>query len=61
MLDMTKTKCSFIISVQCPEECGHIFKLPSNTFLHSDIVQVECPECKVKFFAKNINGGVNGN
>lgn len=61
MNNMLETKCSFIITVQCPEKCAHEFKLPSDTFLHSDMVQVQCPECKVNFYAKNINGGINEN
>jgi len=62
MNDMTKTKCSFIISVQCPHEnCGAEMKLKSNTFLHENMVSVECSECKKAFIAKNIDGGMNEN
>lgn len=58
LLDMLKTKCSFIITVACVN-CKHNFKLPSNSFNNSDIIEVECPKCKVNFLAKNVNGGIN--
>lgn len=59
MNDMLETKCTFKITVICPF-CSVEMKLKSNTFVHENLVNVECPECKQVFLAENKFGGAGG-
>lgn len=59
MNDMTKTKCTFKITVICPH-CSVEMVLKSDTFVHENLVNIECKECNKKFLAQNKFGGVGG-
>ena len=59
MNDMTKTKQCFKITVVCPY-CDCEMLLKSDTFIHENLVNVECGKCNKVFLAQNKFGGVGG-
>lgn len=59
MNDMLETKQCFKITVVCPF-CGIEMLLKSDTFVHENLVYVECGKCNKTFVAKNKFGGVGG-
>ena len=50
MNDMTKTKQCFKITVVCPYYSVEM-TLKSDTFVHENLVNVECSECNKTFFS----------
>lgn len=59
MNNMLETKCTFKITVICPY-CNCEIRLESNLFVHENLVNVECPECKQDILCQNNYGGVGG-
>lgn len=59
MNDMTKTKQCFKITVICPY-CSVEMLLKSDTFVHENLINVECEKCNKTFLAQNKFGGVGG-
>jgi hypothetical protein len=61
MLDMLKTKQTFIITVICPyQRCQNEMTLKSNSFVQENEISVKCDKCKRLFIAKNNFGGYGG-
>lgn len=59
MNNMLETKCTFKITVICPY-CSVEMTLPSTTFIHENLVNIQCQKCFNGFTAKNKFGGVGG-